>query len=345
MAKEYNVIERAQRGESTIEVMCLGESMMAVVPEPPMELRRAKGFALNPAGAESNVAMILSALGHRSAWASLVGQDELGHRLVETITTHGVDTSAVKFVDGAPTGVMFKDMKQGKTEVMYYRRHSAASLMDSTMIGCVRASGASILHLSGITPALSPSCALLTQDLLSHRQLNEVTTISFDVNYRPTLWSTRVEAAELLRRLANLADVVFVGLDEARALWEIDSIDELREVLPSPTRIVVKDAGQQATEIGLGLIVCEPAPPVQVLESVGAGDAFAAGWLSAYLRGGDANQRLKLGHLIAEASLLSTADVGTIPEMSRIAAIFPTAAEPEIAAHGVAAISELGGKE
>jgi len=132
--------------------------------------------------------------------------------------------------------------------------------------------------------------------------------VSFDVNYRAGVWPVAV-AAPRLRALADRADVVLVGLDEAAVLWGAATPADVRTLLPGPARVVVKDGAVGATELGAEGPVSVPAHRVEVLEPVGAGDAFAAGYLGALLRDRPAAAALQEGHDLAALALVSTTDV------------------------------------
>lgn len=133
------------------------------------------------------------------------------------------------------------------------------------------------------------------------------TLLSFDVNYRPGVWQTK-SAAPVLRRLAARADIVFVGRDEAELLWNATTNEEIRALLPQPKHLIIKDGSIGATECSHEGTVFVPALEVEVVEVVGAGDAFAAGYLSAFLQGGNSYSCLSKGHDSAARVLSSTAD-------------------------------------
>jgi 2-dehydro-3-deoxygluconokinase len=144
--------------------------------------------------------------------------------------------------------------------------------------------------------------------------------MSFDVNYRPALWSTAV-AGPMLADLANQADVVFVGLDEAAACWGCETPSEVREVLAGPATVVVKDGPVGATSFGPQGRCFVPALTVDVVEAVGAGDAFAAGYLYGVLMNLDEPRRLRLGHLMAASALGAVGDIGERPSAEAIDAV------------------------
>jgi len=288
------------------DIVCVGESMALVTPDPPAPLALGGPARLEVAGAESTVASYLAQLGVRAAWVSRVGADPLGDLLLTTIGKWGVDTSAVVVDAEAPTGVFFKDPAPARgTRVYYYRAGSAASRMGPQ----TPVPPAGLTHLSGITPALSASCAALVDRLLGERRC------SFDVNYRPGLW-TAERAAPVLAALAGRADLVFVGLDEAQLLWGVATPRDIRALLPGPSTLVVKDGAVGATSFHPAGVDFVPTPPAEVVEPVGAGDAFAAGYLAGLLRGLDETDRLALGHRIAAAALTVTGDVATLGRFS-----------------------------
>ncbi|NNC11530.1 sugar kinase [Planctomonas sp. JC2975] len=288
-------------------LIALGESMVMVTPALPESLATADDLRLHVGGAESNVACHAAALGVPSAWVSAVGSDVLGERIVRVIRDRGVDVGWVTSDPDAPTGVYFKDPGNG---VLYYRSSSAASRMSPASVVDVPLEQADIVHISGITPALSRSCADLI-DAVIDRVAAVDGVLSFDVNHRAALWEPGAAASALLV-LADRADLVFVGLDEAEIIWECRTADDVRAVLPSPRRLVVKDGAVGATEFdridGRDVVTFVPAIATRVVEPVGAGDAFAAGYLAAMLNGADAATRLTAGHERAHLVLLSTSD-------------------------------------
>ena len=295
--------------EALPDVIAIGETMMMVTPARPEPLRVATELRLHAGGAESNLACHLAQLGVPAAWVSSLGADVLGDRVLASVGGHGVDVRWVRRDAGAPTGVYFKDPGNG---VLYYRSGSAASRMGADEVAAVPLERARVVHLSGITPALSPSCAALV-DAVAARVAASGALLSFDVNYRPALWSPEA-AAPVLRRLAAAADIVFVGLDEAGTVWGCADAAAVRALLPGVPRLVVKDGEVGATEFGAGAAgedesVFVPAIPGEVVEVVGAGDAFAAGYLAALLGGAGPAERLLAGHERARLVLQTTGDV------------------------------------
>ncbi|MDO3705198.1 sugar kinase [Micromonospora sp. C28SCA-DRY-2] len=296
------------------EVVTVGESMVVLSPAAGMPLEAADRLAVAVGGAESNVAVALAGLGHRTAWVSRVGADPFGRLVVRRVAAAGVDVRPVTVDQRASTGLYLKDPGPDGTDVHYYRAGSAASRLTPAVLADARLAGARLLHLSGITPALSPSCRALVERAVTTRPLAGA-LVSFDVNHRPRLWPAG-RAAPVLHRVADRADVVFVGLDEARRLWGSGDPAAVRRLLPGPDLVVVKDAAVGATALPrAGAASFVPTLRVPVREPVGAGDAFAAGFLSALLRGAGVDAGLRLGHLTAARVLAVAGD--TAPPADR----------------------------
>ncbi|MFE1287459.1 sugar kinase [Streptomyces sp. NPDC058751] len=319
-------------GTGTVDVVALGESMVTFLPTRPGRLADVPSFERGIGGAESNVACVLARAGHSARWVGRVGADGFGDHLVEAITAYGVDTSAVRRDPGRPTGVYFRtagDRATDAHEVAYYRAGSAASAMTARNTDLAAARSGRVLHLSGITAALSDGCLDLVRELTAPRTGRPL--VSFDVNHRPALWRGRPGGPRVLLDLARRADIVFVGDDEARDAWGLRGARAIREALPEPAVLVVKDGGRGAVvfdrnagaggpgsgsgagEGADGTAVFVPAPGVDVVAAVGAGDAFAAGFLSATLRGLPARDRLRHGHLTAAAALTVPGDLAEPP--------------------------------
>ncbi|WP_155057816.1 sugar kinase [Streptomyces blattellae] len=342
-----------------VDVVALGESMVTFLPSRPGRLADVPSFDRGIGGAESNVACVLAAAGHSARWVSRVGADGFGDHLTEAIGGYGVDVSAVRRDPERPTGVYFRtagDRATDAHEVAYYRAGSAASAMAVENVDMEALRAGRVLHLSGITAALSDDCFGLLWQLTAPRPDRPL--VSFDVNFRPGLWRD-ADGPHVLLDLARRADIVFVGTDEARAAWNITGGPEkIRELLPEPGVLVVKEgsrgatvfsqaqpAGSRAAEamrvpplkrsreggrVGEGGTLSAPgrathprptatpstfvpAPQVHIAAAVGAGDAFAAGFLSGTLRELPVRDRIRHGHLMAAAALTVPGDLAPPP--------------------------------
>jgi 2-dehydro-3-deoxygluconokinase len=299
------VIAPARRGLShgPSTLLAVGETMAMFAPAVATPLVTASDFLLDAGGAESNVAAHVVALGHRARWFSRLGRDALGERIRRTLVERGIDVSGVIIDSGHPTGIYVKDPGAG---VFYYRRGSAASHLAPADAQAVSLTSVDLLHVSGITAAISESAAEFLADLMTRARLEGV-TVSFDVNHRTALWSAG-SAADPLLDLARRADVVFVGADEAEALWGTTEPGHVRGLLDEVPELVVKDGHVGATTFIEDTRTFEATPPVDVVEAVGAGDAFAGGYLAGLLDDLSIGRRLRAGHARAALTLQTTRD-------------------------------------
>ncbi|MFG2403648.1 sugar kinase [Streptomyces brevispora] len=350
---------RTAADAASSDVVCLGESMVTFLPSQPGRLADVPSFVRGIGGAESNVACALAAAGHRAAWVSRVGADGFGDHLVDAISAYGVDTSAVRRDPTRPTGIYFRtatDRAADTHEVAYYRAGSAASAMSPANVPYEALLAGRVLHLSGITAALSADCLALLRELTAPRPGRPL--VSFDVNHRPGLWRGGDASPDVLLDLARGADLVFVGEDEAEEAWGISGAEAIRAALPEPAVVVVKRGADGATVFsalrpgtgpahpgvtgtgpahpgvtgtgpahpgvtgtdtahpgvtGTDTVTTVPALRVDVVAPVGAGDAFAAGFLSATLRGLPVRDRARHGHLMAAAALTVPGDLTDPP--------------------------------
>jgi 2-dehydro-3-deoxygluconokinase len=293
------------------DVLAIGETMAMVTPVAGGTLNGRSALVLHPGGAESNVAASLAQFGARTEWASAVGADALGDMILSEVASHGVGTSHVRRDAHAPTGVYFKDPKPDRTDVLYYRAGSAASAMGVNRLDAWIPLKPRLVHVSGITPALSATCEALIEAVVVERVFGDA-VVSFDVNHRPQLWAE--DAGPVLRKLAAHSDIVFVGRDEAERVWGTTDADSVRAMFPNVHHLVVKDGDIEAVSFTDGGRVAMPSRHVDVIDPVGAGDAFAAGWLMAHLRGETEPDKLALGHWTAAQVLRAAGDLAPLPD-------------------------------
>ncbi len=236
---------RAAQAPGRPDVVALGEPLVQLAPPSGGRLRTTGALEVHTAGAEMNVALGLARLGHRSAFVGRVGRDPFGARILDELRSAGVDVSGVVEDPRRPTGIYLKDHDGSRTSVYYYREGSAAAAMSPADLESVPSS-ARWFHVSGITAALSPSCAALLDALFQARPGRAL--VSFDVNHRPGLWPA-AQAGEVLLELARRSDLVFVGRDEAAGLWGTGGTQDVRRLLPDVPVVVVKDAAAGATSV------------------------------------------------------------------------------------------------
>lgn len=310
-----------------LSAVCMGETMAMLTPVEAVPLHLATELHCGVGGAESNVAMGLAAMGLDSHWVGRVGKDGFGVRILDELGSHGVGVTGVEVDPELPTGLYVKVPAQesnpdGGSSVLYYRQGSAASAMGPDTLANPAVAGllkrSALIHLSGITAALSDGCLELTEAILAAPRQDRL--ISFDVNWRPALWEGRDRS--VLQRLANLADIVLVGKDEAEYAFGTTDEDELRRLMPHPAVLVIKNEAISAIALNRDGSRAEvPALSVDVLEPVGAGDSFAAGYLSGMLFGLDQKASLRRGHVAAACTLTVHGDRGPLPEAAELSAI------------------------
>ncbi|HEX9372484.1 MAG TPA: sugar kinase [Roseiflexaceae bacterium] len=297
------------------EVVTLGECMAVLYPIEPVALDDARMLAIDIAGAEANMSIALSRLGHGARFISRVGDDPFGRRIRATLDREGVDTRFLIADPRAPTGVFFREwLPDGARRVYYYRAGSAASLLVPEDLQPVAFAGARIVHLTGITPALSPGCAAAVDRAIAlAHQVDAL--VAFDPNYRPRLWDVPAARAALLP-LMRRADLLLMGHEDAQALLG-DGDDEallLRGAALGAQVVVLKRAERGALALAGGQIVAQPAHPVaQVVDPVGAGDGFDAGFLAGWLRGDDLGAALRLGARVGASAVAALGDYGGYP--------------------------------
>ena len=304
------------------DVVTLGETMILLVPKQVGQLRYAHQFDKYIAGAESNTAVGLARVGHKVGWVSRVGDDEFGHSILTFLRGENVDVSQVVLDGRAPTGVFFKERRRtGSTRVFYYRAGSAASFMTPADLDEAYIQQAKILHLTGITPALSESGKETLHAAIEAANGAGV-TVAFDPNVRYKLWSADAAKKTFADILPNV-QIVLTSSEEAQLITGIENPQEAARAIHAlgPNTVVVKMGDKGA--IGYdGTLLEAPPVNVDVVETVGAGDAFNAGFLSGRLRGWDLGKCLELGNILGALATTVPGDVEGLPTWSEVQAFW-----------------------
>lgn len=297
----------------TPAVVSIGEAMVVLYPDDHAPLATAETFGSDVGGAEFNLATTVARLGVPAAWISRLGADPFGERILAAAAAAGVDTSAVERDPARPTGIYVKertvDDRGFRTRMHYYRRDSAASTISTAQLREPAAAAllhrTSYVHTTGITAALSPTAAAAVASL--REAIGPGVTVSVDVNYRPQLWPAG--AVEPLQALIGQAELLFAGRDELEAYAGHAEPARIFAEHPRLRTIVVKDEALRASSYTRdGRATHVPCLVVEVVEPVGAGDAFAAGYLAALAEGRDDVSALRLGHALAALALVSHGD-------------------------------------
>ncbi|GII24672.1 sugar kinase [Planosporangium mesophilum] len=300
------------------DVLTFGESMVSLRSAGPLADGGALGMHL--AGAESNVAIALARLGHRSAWAGRVSADELGEYVLRRLRGEGVDTGGAVRDAERPTGLMFLEQRTADlTRVQYRRADSAGSALAVDDLRGPLAAGARVLHLTGITPALSESARQATLWAAKTASAAGI-PVCLDVNYRARLWS-RDEARAVLAPLSSYASIVVASEDELDLVGDPGAdgpavVAGLRDRGAGTVLVKLGAAGARAyTPDG---VHTAGALAVTAVDTVGAGDAFTAGYLSGRLDGLDVAGCLRRAVTLGAFAVSSRGDWEGLPRRDEL---------------------------
>lgn len=275
-----------------------------------------KGFG----GAESNVAIGVARLGMRSGWFGRLGNDPLGRLIRKNIRGEGVDVSQAQLTDEAPTGLMLREIVSGQSSVFYYRKNSAASMMRPEHLNAEYIEQAKILHVTGITPALSESIRETQLEAIRIAKKAGV-KVCFDPNLRLKLWSME-EARKVILEIAREADYFLPGLDELELIYETDDFDQIISNLKELDAVCIIKGGDNDTRIlENGELTTVPIYKVDnVLDPVGAGDGFCAGFITGLLKEYSHEEAVRLGNLIGSMVIQMEGDWEGLPTWEQVEA-------------------------
>lgn len=323
-----------------LDVVTFGEAMMLLVADQAGPLEDAAGFHKRTAGAETNVAIGLARLGLKVGWASRLGNDSMGRYLLAAMRHEGIDCSHVECDASLRTGLMFKGRVSDGSDppVEYHRSGSAASRMGADAVDTAWLRSARHLHATGVFPALSASTMeAARQSFDAMRGEGDGTgkagsdgghgrtprTISFDPNLRPTLWASPEHMRAGINHFAERADWVLPGLEEGRFLTGADTPEAVAHHYRErgAALVVVKLGPEGAYFDGMaGCGYVAGFPVVNVIDTVGAGDAFAVGMISAMLEGLSVPEAVKRGAWIGARAVQVLGDTEGLPTQAELAA-------------------------
>ncbi|WP_447888316.1 sugar kinase [Serratia fonticola] len=310
--------------QNSLDVVTLGEAMAMFVAAQTGDLAEVESFTKRIAGAELNVAIGLARLGLNVGWVSRVGNDSFGRFTLQQLAKEGVNAQRVT-VDGRyPTGFQLKSKNIDGTDpsVEYFRKGSAASHLSTADFERDYFAGARHLHLSGVAAALSAESLELCHFAAAEmRTLGK--TISFDPNLRPVLWSSRELMIEQLNKLACAADWVLPGLKEGQILTGQSTAEGIADFyLERGVQAVIIKTGPEGAwfKTAAGDQAAVPAVKVtNVVDTVGAGDGFAVGTLSALLEGKTLLQAVQRGNKIGSLAIQAIGDSEGLPTRAALA--------------------------
>ncbi|GLU34579.1 sugar kinase [Trinickia caryophylli] len=309
----------------SLDVLTYGEAMALFVADEPGPLSQVGRFTKRIAGADLNVAIGLARLRFNVGWMSRVGDDSFGRYVLDTLAKEGIDAQHVNIDKRYPTGFQLKAKQDDGRDpgIEYFRKGSAASHLSTEDYAADYALAARHLHLTGVAPAIS----LSSRELAFHlaREMRAAgKTISFDPNLRPTLWPSREEMVTTLNSLAALAHWVLPGLEEGAVLTGFEAPEDIAAYyLDAGARGVVVKLGARGayyrTAQSTGYVAAQPV--AKVVDTVGAGDGFAVGVISALLEGRDLSDAVARGNRIGALAVQVIGDSEGFPtrdELDRI---------------------------
>jgi dehydrogluconokinase len=308
---------------TAFDVALFGEAMMLLVADRPGPLENAQSFHKRTAGAETNVAIGLSRLGLKVGWASRLGTDSMGRSLIATMRGEGIDCSHVICDATQRTGFQFKGRVTDGSDppIEYHRKGSAASQMGPADVDEAWLRSARHLHATGVFAAISDTslqASLKTLDVM--RAAGR--TISFDTNLRPTLWSSTETMRHWVNELASRADWVLPGIEEGLLLTgHTQPEDVARFYRERGAKLVVVKLGAEGAYYdsdvaGTGRV--DGFPVKEVIDTVGAGDGFAAGVVSALLEGKGVPDAVRRGAWIGARAVQVLGDTEGLPTRAEL---------------------------
>jgi 2-dehydro-3-deoxygluconokinase len=295
------------------DLVTLGEVLLRLAVPSPACMETVRRLDVQIGGAEANVAATAARLGLRTAWISALPANGWGERVRRELVGHGVDCSHVRIVEGARLGLYFLEygVPPRPIRVLYDRRESAFAQLRPEDVDWEPVRQARIVHLTGITPALSA-----TARKLSERALHDAATVSLDVNFRAALWSP-TEACAWLQMALPAVRYLFIGLDEARLVFGFDEgpervLERLAQLAPRSTVTLLMGEGGSLTLDSGRLVRPSLVPPAQIVDPIGAGDAYVAGFLWATMRGADLNTTVDTAAAVAALKCSMWGDIALI---------------------------------
>ncbi|MDF2564523.1 MAG: 2-dehydro-3-deoxygluconokinase [Massilibacillus sp.] len=302
-----------------IEVLTIGEPMGLLVADEVKPLENVEHFTRYVAGAEINFAVGMARLEHKVAYVSKLGNDPFGKHIKNFLAENKIDNRYISFDNEHMTGMQLKaKVEVGDPEVVNFRKNTASANMNVNDIAQIDWSTIKHLHITGIPPALSSSCRATIYELITAARKHEV-RISFDTNLRPALWKDKQEMIDVINDLAFKCDIVLPGVSEGKLLTGSDDLDEIADFyLKSGVKTVVIKVGAKGAFVKTneGSFTVPAFKVDHIVDTVGAGDGFAVGVVSALLEGLDLKNAVKRGAAIGALAIMSPGDNDGLPTVA-----------------------------
>lgn len=318
------------------EVMTIGEPMVNLIADSDETYMEARTLPRQMAGAEFNVAIGVNRQGHSISYVTQLGDDWQGDLIIDYMNESGIDTANIRRVSGAATGFQLKLPSETDSKVIYFRAGSAASQTTPDIVESIDFAGLKILHVTGIFSALTPKTYDTVSALVDAAREHGV-LVTFDPNPRPTLWPSQEAMIEATNRLAAKCDVfmpglsegqLFAGLDDPRAIADFYLDMGVKKVI-----IKLGDSGSASFERdtnGDRVETVVPSFEVEVVDTVGAGDGFASGVITALLEGLDDERLLERANAVGAIQVTSVSDSEGLPTAVELERFIATTDRKEV---------------
>lgn len=306
------------------EVLTIGEPMGLFVAQEAKPLKDVQHFTRLVCGAEVNFSIGLSRLGHTVSYVSRVGSDPIGHHIRDFLQENGIDDRYVQIDQEHLTGMQFKEMAAEGTDplVVNYRRHTAFSYFAPEDLQGIDWQGVKHVHVTGIPAALSVSCCAAVEALMDEAHAHQA-MVSFDPNLRPALWPSQKVMVRTLNRLATKADLILPGLGEGKILTGMEKPEQIADfyLARGAKAVVIKLGGSKGAygkEQGGKEFIAPSFRVEHVVDTVGAGDGFAVGTVSALLEGRTLEEAALRGAAIGALAIMSAGDNEGLPNRTEL---------------------------
>ncbi|WJE14194.1 sugar kinase [Halobacillus sp. ACCC02827] len=303
------------------DVATIGDAMITFDPLKKGPLRNVHTFERKAGGAEFNFAIGCARLGLETAWISRLGKDEFGKYIRNFARGEGIDVSEVKLVDGHPTSINFKEIKEdGSGSTFYYRSDSPTQTLTEQTFNMDFIRDTKVLHITGVFAAINPAKNIrLLKRVITYAK-DHGALISFDPNIRLKLWS-REEAKESLKELLPYVDIMLTGVEEAELLFGVTDPRDIAAACTAYgiTTVAVKHGDLGAYAFKDNQSATMPAvPPAKVVDTVGAGDGFDAGFIYGLLQGWSLDRTLAFANTIGSMVVSVHGDNEGLPELEDV---------------------------
>ncbi|PZE21127.1 sugar kinase [Paenibacillus xerothermodurans] len=304
---------------SKFGVLTLGDAMITLNPAEKGPLRFVTHFERKVGGAELNFAIGCARLGMRSKWVSRLGEDEFGRVIYNFARGEGVDMSDVAYVQGYPTSLNFKEIREdGSGKTFYYRQQSPILTLQPEDITDRMFEDIDLVHLSGVFLAIHPKNVEIAKRVMDIAKAKDI-PVSFDPNIRLKLWSME-EARPVYSAVFPFVDILLTGLDEIRLISGCDSEASLAEFASVNTidQLVIKDGANGSKLYTNGVWHTKEAFPVTAVDTVGAGDGFDAGYIYGHLHGLSSADKLSFANAVGALVTTVSGDNEGLPYLEEV---------------------------